>query len=159
MLRLAVDIGGTFTDAVILDEENHTVELSKVPSTPHDYSEGVITSIKRLKDSMALIENFIHGTTVGTNAIIQGAFRNGALLSTRGFKDVLEIGRGNRVDMYDPFYKMPEPLIPRDRRIEIDGRIDSAGSELIPLDIESAERAVKVIVETGVNTIDCLSDQ
>src|SRR5215469_10093124 len=112
MLRIAVDIGGTFTDAVILDEENHAVSLSKVPSTPQNYSEGVLTSIKRLRDSMEGIENFIHGTTVGTNAIIQGTFEDAFLFTTEGFRDILEIGRGNRVDMYDPFYRMPEPLIP-----------------------------------------------
>jgi N-methylhydantoinase A len=153
MLRLAVDIGGTFTDAVILDEENQTVHLSKVPSTPSDYAEGVLTSIRRLQDSMVNVENFIHGTTVGTNAIIQGVFQNAALLGTEGFRDVLEIGRGNRVDMYDPFYRMPEPLIPRDRRIELRERMSSAGDVITPLDEQSSKKLIKSLVESGVNAI------
>ncbi|MDA4111616.1 MAG: hydantoinase/oxoprolinase family protein [Thaumarchaeota archaeon] len=153
MIRLAVDIGGTFTDAVILDEETQTVNLSKVPSTPDDYSQGVLTSIRRLRESMSGIENFVHGTTVGTNAIIQGAFKNAALLGTEGFRDVLEIGRGNRVDMYDPFYRMPEPLIARDKRIEIHERMSSTGAAITPLDLETSRNLVRSLVDSGVNAI------
>lgn len=152
MYRLAVDIGGTFTDAVLLDEEGR-VQLSKIPSTPHNYAEGVLTSILRLKDSLEEVQGFIHGTTVGTNAIIQGAFKDAALLTTRGFRDVLEIGRGNRVNMYDPFYRMPEPLIARNRRIEIAGRISSKGDELEKLDSDEVRSFVRELVESGVRAI------
>jgi len=152
LYRLAVDIGGTFTDAVLLDEEGR-VQLSKIPSTPHNYAEGVLTSILRLKDSLEEVQGFIHGTTVGTNAIIQGAFKDAALLTTRGFRDVLEIGRGNRVNMYDPFYRMPEPLIARNRRIEIAGRISSKGDELEKLDSDEVRSFVRELVESGVRAI------
>jgi len=154
MFRLAVDIGGTFTDAVLMDEEgHHPVLLSKIPSTPHDYSEGVVNSILRLKSSMDNIESFIHGTTVGTNAIIQGTFKDAALLTTRGFRDVLEIGRGNRVNMYDPFYRMPEPMIPRDRRIEIGGRVNSRGIETEKLDVDDLKYKVRSLIENGVKAL------
>lgn len=154
MYRLAVDIGGTFTDAVLLDEEDReTVQLSKVPSTPHDYAEGVLNSILRLKGSMSNVQGFIHGTTVGTNAIIQGNFKDAGLITTRGFRDVLEIGRGNRVNMYDPFYRMPEPLIPRNRRIEIGGRIDAKGNETERFDREEVRREIRKLVESGASSI------
>ncbi len=154
MFRLAVDIGGTFTDAVLFDEEGRqTVRLSKVPSTPHDYAEGVLSSILRLANSMAEIESFIHGTTVGTNAIIQGAFKDAALLTTRGFRDILEIGRGNRVNMYDPFYRMPEPLIPRNRRVEVAGRISSRGLETEKLDFDEVKKKLRTLAESGVRAI------
>jgi N-methylhydantoinase A len=153
MFRLAVDIGGTFTDAVLFDEDSQSVQLSKVPSTPHDYAEGVLMSITRLKESMNDIESFIHGTTVGTNAIIQGAFKNAALLTTRGFRDVLEIGRGNRVNMYDPFYRMPEPLIPRDKRIEVGGRINSHGEETEKLDPDETKKILGKLVESRAKAI------
>ncbi|MDA4131229.1 MAG: hydantoinase/oxoprolinase family protein, partial [Thaumarchaeota archaeon] len=153
MLRLAVDIGGTFTDAVILDEENHAVLQSKVPSTPRDYSQGVLTSIRQLVAGMREIESFIHGTTVGTNAVIQGTFPNAGLLTTKGFKDILEIGRGNRVDMYDPFYRMPEPPIPRDRRLEIEERMDHNGVEISSINLEHAEKTIQELVDLGARSI------
>lgn len=148
-----MDIGGTFTDAVILDEENREVLLSKVPSTPQDYSEGVFESISHLVRDMAQIENFIHGTTVGTNAIIQGIFDNAGLLTTQGFKDILEIGRGNRVDMYDPFYRMPEPLIPRDRRLEIEERMGADGTEIKPINFASVEEKIRELVDSRIKTV------
>jgi len=147
-----VDIGGTFTDAVLIDEEGG-VQLSKVPSTPADYSDGVINSIQRLRESMSEIGSFIHGTTVGTNAIIQGKFRDAALLTTRGFRDVLEIGRGNRVNMYDPFYRMPEPLISREKRIEIGGRISSEGVETEMLDAAELKTKVASLADSGTKAI------
>jgi N-methylhydantoinase A len=153
MLRLAVDIGGTFTDAVILDEENRQISLSKVPSTPSDYSDGVTNSIRKLLTSMNDVESFTHGTTVGTNALIQGKVGKTGLLTTRGFRDILEIGRGNRVEIYDPFYKPPAPLIDRDKRLEVDERMGTDGKVLKPLDMTQASESLIRLAVLGVEAI------
>lgn len=152
-LRLAVDIGGTFTDAVILDEQNQKVLLSKVPTTPPNYTDGVINSIKKLIQSMDAVESFTHGTTVGTNALIQETLADTGLLTTKGFRDILEIGRGNRVEIYDPYYKPPPPPIPRNRRLEIEERIRTDGQYQVPLNIKQSSEAVDSLATMGVDAI------
>ena len=132
--RTGVDIGGTFTDVVFLDDETGDLQISKVPSTPDDYSVGVDSGLRSVSEDLKHIEFFTHGTTVGINALLQDDLGNMGLVTTDGFRDVLELGRSNRIDVYDSLYSMPKPLIPRKLRKEVTERIDRWGNILTPLD-------------------------
>ena len=101
--RVAVDIGGTFTDIVLMDNVNGTVDTGKVLSTPQDLSIGIFNGLQRQISELADIEFFVHGTTVGLNAFIERKGAHAALITTAGFRDVYEIGRANRPDMYNLF--------------------------------------------------------
>lgn len=133
-LRVAVDIGGTFTDAVVYDPVTGNVFEAKNSTTPDDFARGVFDALEVSGICLAAIEQLIHGTTVVINAITQ---RNGvktALLTTEGFRDALHIGRGNRPDMYNLRYHKPEPLVPRSLRFEVSERVLANGTVERPLD-------------------------
>jgi N-methylhydantoinase A len=136
--KLGIDIGGTFTDIVMLDQSSGEVLNGKLLSTPQDLSMGVIAIFERmLKEAKIAPERIIaaiHGTTVATNAIIERKGAKTALLTTKGFRDVLEIGRELRYDLYDLYAKMPEPLVPRYLRREINERLDKDGNVLIAME-------------------------
>jgi N-methylhydantoinase A len=137
MARIGIDIGGTFTDLVVADDES--VRTLKVPSTPTDPSEGALTAIRNADVDPAAIDVFDHGTTVATNIVIE---RNPGtrvvLLTNDGFEDVLEIMRTDRENQYDRQWAKPDPLVPRTDRHGIPGRIRGDGSEHTPLDEEAA---------------------
>ena len=141
--RLSVDVGGTFTDFVLLDEETGRVTYEKVPSLhaqlQGSFSEGIEQMGADLREMIAIA----HGTTVVVNSILQKAGASVALITTEGFRDVLELGRGNRPDIYDLFYQPPPPIVPRDLRFEVAERIDYAGHVLRPL----AEEEVGQVAE------------
>jgi len=115
--RLGVDIGGTFTDAILIDEETGAFRISKVSTTPSDPSEGFLHATDRIVDAAkadpASLRYVVHGTTVATNAIIQRKIAKTALITTDGFRDVLEIGRQIRPSLYDIWFEKPVPLVPR----------------------------------------------
>ena len=138
--KLGIDIGGTFTDVVMLDESSGGIYNGKLLSTPQDLSKGVIAIFERMIRDTAIgpkeILTAIHGTTVATNAIIERKGARTALLTTKGFRDVLEIGRELRYDLYDLYAKMPEPLVPRYLRREINERLDRDGKVLIEMEPE-----------------------
>src|SRR3569833_247446 len=128
--RLGVDVGGTFTDLIFYDEETGATRVAKAPTTPAAPEGGILAAIEagvpadRLRDA----RYFLHGTTVGLNALLE---RRGAvvgLLSTAGFRDVLEIRRGDRADMYDLFWRQPEPLVARRLRVPIRERLLASGA-------------------------------
>src|SRR6266404_8494881 len=127
MIRIGIDVGGTFTDIVTV-EEGGAVRHFKLPSTPADpaaaIAEGVATPLRHCGVSGEEIAFLGHGTTVVTNLIIERRGATTALLTTAGFRDVLEIGRQTRPDLYDYTIERPAPLVPRDRRIEIGERLD-----------------------------------
>jgi len=128
MRRIAIDIGGTFTDITYIDEDTMELLVDKAETTPGNLSQGVIDAIMKLGRDIGQVNVVVHGTTVGMNTLIQ---RNGAkvgLITTRGFRDVYEIARGDRLEMYDFLYKKPKPLVPRNLRLEVDERIDYAGN-------------------------------
>jgi N-methylhydantoinase A len=152
-LRIGVDIGGTFTDAVYLDEETGLHFPSKVSSTPEDYAVGVLNSIRMLLEDMRNVTFVTHGTTVGVNSLLQGRLIPMGLITSRGFRDVLELGRSNRVNSYDPFYAMPRPLVPRYLRMEVDERIDCDGNVLTPLDEVQARGIVRALAGHNVKGI------
>ena len=152
-MRLGVDIGGTFTDAVVLDEGSNALKLSKVPSTPQDFSRGVIHSTQQLLPTLDGVNLFIHGTTVGLNALLQGRVCLMGMLTTKGFRDIIELGRGNRINPYDLFYRVPSPLVPRRLRQEIPERIDAEGNVIEPLDETVTREAIQRLLNEGVDGI------
>ncbi len=131
--RVAIDIGGTFTD-LVLYREGEGLELAKVPSTPPDYSRGVVDALSQKLDSLEEMSLFVHGTTAQLNAFLERKGVRTALLTTRGFGDVYAMGRGSRDRMYDLHYRNPEPLVPRRLVYEIDERMSASGEVLTPLD-------------------------
>jgi N-methylhydantoinase A len=119
------DVGGTFTDTVFISKGDITV--SKVPTTPHDFTEGVIQGIAQVSKEYNRI---VHGMTVGTNTVLQRKGAKTTLITNKGFKDILEIGRQNRPSLYDFSVDKPPPLVPRNRRLEVSGRINHKGHVL-----------------------------
>ena len=126
MLRLGVDVGGTFTDVVTVDAAGHVV-TAKVPSTPADSSAGVIAGWRALAEPAALVEVFAHGTTVATNALLERRGGRTALVTTEGFRDLIEIGRQNRASLYDLTRHRPPPLVPRGLRFVVRERMGPGG--------------------------------
>ena len=143
-LRVGVDIGGTFTDLVAIDTERNELLLAKEPSTPADFSAGVIDVLNEVSDEFGQIQIFIHGTTAPLNAFLERKGARTALLTTKGFGTFYVIRRGNRVRMYDLQYCNPEPLVPRSLTYEIEERLDAKGNVLIPLD---EEELFKILAE------------
>jgi N-methylhydantoinase A len=156
-LVLGVDIGGTFTDLVLVDEAAGRVWVCKELTTPRDPAVAVLSGLARLAEASsrpaAGLARVIHATTLITNAIIE---RKGAcvgLLTTRGFRDVLEIGRESKYDIYDLFLPLPAPLVPRERRHEVTERLDVDGTVLTPIDVEDVVRAGETLVAAGAEAI------
>ena len=156
-LRLGVDIGGTFTDHVLFDEESGTVDAFKTPSTPEDLSacvlEGVGRFAERRPEGVAGLELIAHGTTVNTNAILERRGAHCGLITTKGFRDILEIGRQTRPNFYDWYEDRPVPLIPRYLRLEVSERISSAGEVLAPLDEGDVYAAAKAFKDERVQAV------
>jgi N-methylhydantoinase A len=130
--RIGVDVGGTFTD-VILQAPDGAVRIRKVLSTPPDYDRAVVAAVAGLTDGSDGVDGVVHGTTVATNAVLERRGALTALVTTAGFRDVLELRRLRIPHMYDPFWRKPEPLVPRRLRFELDERITAHGSELKPV--------------------------
>jgi N-methylhydantoinase A len=152
LLRIGVDVGGTFTDTVLIDE-NGNIAVSKVPTTPKNHSVGSIRGIKRtLACRGGVIDSIIHGTTTCTNAIIQRKGGRCALITNAGFRDVLEIGRQNRPSLYDLFADRPEPLVPRELRIGVKGRANHRGNIIDDVD-EDEIREIARQLKDGVDVI------
>ena len=156
-LRIGVDIGGTFTDHVLYDEESGEVHTFKTPSTPEDLSLCVLEGIKRFAEERSGgVEGLAwvsHGTTVNTNAILERKGAKCGLITTKGFRDVLEIGRQNRPKFYDVYADRPTPLIPRHLRLGVEERVNSKGEVLVPLREEDVYSAVEFFKGEGVQAI------
>jgi len=153
MQRLAIDIGGTFTDAIVYDDQTNAIMLSKVSSTPKDYTLGLMHSIDKAKVNFDSLGFFAHGTTVCINAVIQGLLAPTALITTKGFRDLVEIGRGNRVEIYDPLYFPPPPLVPRELRFEADERLLYDGSVLKSIDENEIQKLTETVISSGVQSV------
>ena len=151
--RLATDIGGTFTDAVLLDEATGRIKFTKVPTTPKDFAIGTMNSIDKFGIPLEEVSFLSHGTTVVINALIQGTGAKVGLITTEGFRDIFEMGRGNKPQMYDPLYRKPRPLIKRSLRLEVNGRINYRGEILKPLNEEQARKAARKLRGLGVESI------
>lgn len=132
--RLSVDVGGTFTDFVLLDEESGEVIYDKVPSFHAQLESSFLEGLERLGTDLDKMAAIVHGTTVVINSILQKKGAALALITTQGFRDVIELGRGNRPYIYDVFYQPPPPIVPRNLRFEVAERLNFMGEILMPLD-------------------------
>lgn len=135
-LRLAVDIGGTFVDAIAFHTGTGEVQLHKAPTVPADPSAGVLAAVRGLLDDLGEVETFVHGTTLGLNAVLQRRGADVGLITNEGFRDVLEVARADvpAARMYDFQYAPPPPLVRRRHRLGVPGRLDAHGREVEPLD-------------------------
>ena len=145
MLWVGVDVGGTFTDAVSYDERTQRFSYAKAPSTPGDPTAGVIDALASLGVEFGAVERFVHGVTIGTNAVLEGKGATVWMLTTRGFRDVLEIARTNRPILYDIKSLKTPPLVPRTRTLEVTERLRYDGSVAPALDLEDARRAASAL--------------
>jgi N-methylhydantoinase A len=157
MRRIAIDTGGTFTDCVLADESAGTLTLAKVPSTPTKPSNAVGDGLDALLSKARLdprdVDVVLHGTTVATNAVITGQWAKAGMICTAGSRDVLEIGTQQRPRMYALDQVPTAPLVPRDRRLEVPGRIAADGTELEPLEDAAIVAAVDALLADGVEAI------
>jgi len=155
--RLGVDIGGTFTDAVLVNLSTGEFRTSKVPTTPRDLSAGFLRAIERVVVEAGVspeeIAQIVHATTVTTNAIIENKVARSALITTRGFRDMLEIQRQIRPSLYDLFFDKPIPLIPRCLCYEVAERVTAEGEVLVPLNEDEVRRVVQQVKKEGVEAI------
>ena len=154
--RLGVDIGGTFTDVVVLSEDTGALETLKILTTPDDVARGFLEAVDRALAGRLrpeTIRHVVHGTTVATNAIIEGRIARTALVVTRGFRDLLEIARQTRPDLYDLLCDKPEPLVPRDLCFEVTERLDAEGCVVTPLAEEELEPIAEAIRSREVASV------
>ena len=152
-LRVAVDVGGTFTDVCIFDDESKSMRVTKVPSTPHDPMIAVMNGVERGEINLADVSLFSHGTTVATNALITRNFPKAALVTTTGFRDVIEIRDGTKDDLWDAYNDVSGPYIQRRDRFEVSERIDYQGRVVKALDEDEARRLAALLRKRGTKTI------
>lgn len=152
-MRIASDIGGTFTDLVFHDEESGHLGLTKAPTTPDDFGRGVLATIEKADLDAAATRFFVQGSTVVINALTERTGAVTGLITTQGFRDVLEIGRANRSDIYNLAFRKPEPFIPRYLRLEVPERVNYKGEVLQELDEEAVRAAVRQLKSDGAEAI------
>jgi N-methylhydantoinase A len=156
-LRIGIDIGGTFTDAALVDGDTGSIRVVKVLTTPDDPAVGFMTALERgLAECQARggdVAAVVHATTVATNAIIEGKTARVGMLVTRGFRDILEIGRQIRSRLYDVHLQKPAPLVPRRLSLEVDERLDHEGNVLVPLDLGNVRRAARQLRQDGIEAV------
>jgi N-methylhydantoinase A len=157
MYRIGVDVGGTFTDFTLLDDRSGGVRFYKTPSTPHDPSEAIENGMRAMIAEFGIAAEEVgylgHGTTVATNIVIERRGARAGLLTTKGFRDVLELGRQARPSIYDYRVQKPPVLIPRDRRCEVVERVGPDGAVLAELDEDSLEQAVQALAAQKVEAV------
>jgi N-methylhydantoinase A len=153
-IRAGVDVGGTFTDVVAHDEASGRVWSGKVPTVPERPADGVLVGLRAIVSQAGRLASLAHGTTVVTNAIVEGRVAPVGLVTTRGFRDVLEIARMNRAHLYRlDLPAKPEPLVPRRRRLEVDERVGPDGAVLVPLDLAGLDAIVDRFRSEGVESV------
>ncbi len=153
--RIGVDIGGTFTDLIFFNEDDGSVLVDKTPTTPAAPEVGCVDAVNSAvaPDLLRSSSYFLHGTTVGLNALLERKGSVVGLLTTMGFRDVLEIRKGSREEWYNVFWIPDEPLVPRRRRLEVRERVLASGDVLEPLLADDVADAVKVFRQQGVTAI------
>ena len=157
-VRVGIDTGGTHTDVVLVDGSGGQVLALKVPTTPHDLSQGVLDGLGRVLDDAnrppSSISHFVYATTLVTNLLVEGSDIPVGLITTEGFRDILGIGRASRKpNIYDIQWAPPPPLVPRHLRLVVPERIDARGRVVTPLDEEATRRALGELVAAGVESI------
>jgi len=154
---IGVDTGGTFTDLVLLDGATGRQMIHKLATTPDDPArgilEGVVALLQSADCSAANVDMLVHGTTLATNAVLQRRYAKTGMLTTSGFRDVLEIGRQRRPSFYNLDVSKPTPPAAREHIFEIEGRLDETGVEVHPLDEDAVRRAVAQLKQSGVSAL------
>ena len=157
LYRVGVDIGGTFTDLIVVNMATGAFAVGKVLTTPADPSQAVesvlVETLQQAGIDLGAVQNLVHGTTLVTNAIIERKGAKTALLTTHGFRDSVEIGRENRYDLYDLMLEQPQPLVPRYLRFDVPQRTLADGSTLQPLDEAYVERLARELAESGIEAV------
>jgi N-methylhydantoinase A len=154
-IRIGVDVGGTFTDLIAHEPSTGEVFVGKQLTSPARPDEGVLEAVAASlsADSLNTAQTFVHGTTVGLNALLERRGATVGLLVTEGFRDVLELRRGDRDDPYDLFWRAPEPLVPRHLRLPVAERVRADGAVHAPLNAEDVTRAAATFTEHGVDAV------
>jgi N-methylhydantoinase A len=155
MFIAGIDVGGTFTDLTAVDESTGRVVVTKVPSRPRNEAAAVLEGLAALGIAPRDVRRLVHGTTVGTNAVLERRGAPVAVLTTAGFRDLIEIGRTKRniPALFVPTFVRPKPVVERRRRVEVVERLAADGSVLVPLDVASVERALDAAVASGAEAI------
>ncbi|ETX00468.1 MAG: hypothetical protein ETSY2_39000, partial [Candidatus Entotheonella gemina] len=148
--KVGVDTGGTFTDFIYVDEQGFNI--AKVLSTPDNPAHAVLTGLRQLSPSLTDV-NIVHGSTVATNALLERKGARTALITTKGFEDVLEIGRQTRPDLYDPFVTKLPPLVPARHRFGITERLDYDGQVLVALSQDDIEAVLARVVRSRAQSL------
>jgi len=153
--RVGIDVGGTFTDIVVLNEKTGEIIATKVPSTPEDQSIGVVNAIKKLGDKFPYenLSFLVHGTTVATNALLERKGARTALVVTEGFRDILYIGRQTRPHLYNEWVMKPEPPVPRYLTFEVPERMRYDGEVIKELDVERAREVINKLKSLNVESV------
>lgn len=155
--RLGIDIGGTFTDATLIDEETGEIRIGKVSSTPSDPSQAFMEATSRILREAGVqpadVRYVVHGTTVATNAIIEGKVARTGFITTEGFRDMLEIARQVRPSLYDLQFDKPKALVPRNLSFAVPERLDAHGKVLKPLNEAAVRKAAKQLKKEGVQSV------
>src|ERR1700694_5844553 len=152
-IRLSADVGGTFTDVAAFDETTGELQLGKTLTTPARLVDGIEAGVTKAGASFRSARLFLHGTTVAINTILERTGAPCALLTTQGFRDIYEIGRVNRPESYNLFFKRHEPLISRDLRYEISERVHGRGTVLIGRDEDEVRSVIADAVRQGAEAI------
>src|SRR5262245_15165315 len=155
MFIVGIDVGGTFTDLTAIDDASGRVAVTKVPSRPRHEAAAVLEGLAALEIEPRDVRRLVHGTTVGTNAVLERRGAPVAVLTTRGFRDLIEIGRTKRniPALFVPTFVRPKPVVERRHRFEITERLDADGSVLVALEGASVERALEGAVGAGAQAL------
>ena len=155
--RIGVDIGGTFTDVALVNEDNGRIGIAKVSTTPDDFGAGVVQALSIALDDHNVVPESVsllsHATTVVTNAILENKGARIALVATRGFRDVLELRRSARVDLYDLYQDAPAVLAPRHCRLEVTERLDASGAVVTPLDESDIDPIIEFVKNNDIEAV------
>src|SRR5215213_3272682 len=151
-LTVGIDVGGTFTDLLAVDPRSNTVKLAKVPTTVDNQAVGFMAALAAADADPATVQALVHGTTTTTNAMLERKIAKVGLITTRGFRDVLELGRRTRPTPYGLTGRFV-PLIPRELRFEVDERIDAEGQVLVPLDEAGVAAAAGALIAAGAESV------
>src|SRR3970040_1510160 len=152
-MRIAVDIGGTFTDVVVFDEAKGSLALAKTLSTPMDLARGVRDGLAKAAIPLGEVLSLIHGSTVVIHAIVERNGAKTALITTKGFRDVYEIGRINRPESFNPRFRKHRPLVPREMVFEVTERILADGTVRTPFDEGAAREVAQILREENVEAV------
>src|SRR5215469_14839706 len=151
MSIVGIDIGGTFTDLV--GYEDGAIITSKCSTVPADPTEGAAQALGIAQCDVAAMDELLHGSTIAINTVLEKSGAKTALITTRGFRDIYGIGRGNRPDAFNLFFHRPRPLVPRELTFEIAERMNAAGEVLVPIDAAAVEKLGHELAALGVEAV------